>query len=64
MTDQSDYPPLRPCPFCGKVPPLGVEWDDSVQAWVMACNLPCGTWVIDATSRAEAADKWNRRAKL
>lgn len=64
MTTEADYPPLRPCPFCGKVPDK-INWDPSMlKPYAVQCDFTCGTWEVNATSRAEAADKWNRRAKL
>lgn len=67
MTDQADYPPLRPCPFCGKVPDCimeNIEFPHAGSAYDISCEVPCGTWTITIGSKAEAADKWNRRAKL
>ena len=63
MTDQADYPPLRPCPFCGKVP-KGVTEPSIAKPFVVRCWPTCGEWYIHAATRAEAADKWNRRTKL
>jgi Lar family restriction alleviation protein len=66
VTTEADYPPLRPCPFCGNTPikigsvlPLG-----SLSVWRIECHTDCGVWHVSAPSKAEAADKWNRRAKL
>lgn len=68
MTDQSDYPPLRPCPRCGVVPERGMELDRAFSLnhlrFRFTCSPDCGEFRVTTSTRAEAADKWNRRAKL
>jgi len=67
MTDQADYPPLRPCPRCGGIPPK-VELDPSrpfsSKRYRFVCAPDCGEFYVSTKTRAEAADKRNRRAKL
>ena len=54
---------MLPCPFCGSKP-HGVFGPNEEGVWRVECfgsNYECGDWAIEAGSRDEVREAWNRR---
>ena len=59
---------LKPCPFCGGVAFLGIDYENSEITtmlhdftYYIKCQA-CGAVIYGGYGRADIANKWNRRA--
>ena len=54
---------LKPCPFCGKKHPYGVEQESNFDRYYVWCE-GCDMTGPRANTPSEAIKAWNRRAKV
>lgn len=55
---------MLPCPFCGQQPHGVFGPNEETGLWRVECfgnNYGCGDWTVEADSRDEVREAWNRR---